>query len=338
MYVLGIETSCDETSVSLLSDDPKVQIIDTLTYSQIELYEQWGGVVPEIASRNHLKKILPLYIDLLKRNNISEKQIDLIGVTTHPGLLGPLLTGLMLAKSISMIHKIPIFPINHLFAHLEAIHLSHKVSYPYLGVVLSGGHSFFSIVKSSNDIEIFASTIDDAAGEAFDKGGKILGLNYPAGVQIDAAAKLGNSTTHKFPRGLSKDKSTMNMSFSGIKTSIRMFCENKNIEINSAEFNDICASYQEAIIDTVLIKLKIALQKFNLPIVIGGGVACNSRLRKKASSISESVYFVDPQYCTDNAGMIAHLAYLNKEFKIPFPQSLDIEASSRFIDKKSING
>ncbi len=338
MYVLGIETSCDETSVSILSNDPKPHIVDTLTYSQIELYEKWGGVVPEIASRNHLKKIIPLYKDLLFKNNISEKNIDLIGVTTHPGLLGPLLTGLMLAKSISLIHKTPIYPVNHLFAHIEAIHMTQEISYPYLGVVLSGGHSFFSIVKSANEIEVFASTIDDAAGEAFDKGGKIMGLNYPAGVQIDKASKTGSSSFHSFPRGLSKDKETMNMSFSGIKTSLRMYCEKEIVKADSDSFQNICASYQEAIIDTVLIKLKLAHQKFNLPIVFGGGVACNSRLREKSKSQFSEVYFVDPSFCTDNAAMIANLAYLNRDYKITFPESLDIEASSRFIDKKSIHG
>ncbi len=338
MYVLGIETSCDETSVSLLSNEPNVSILDTLTYSQIELYEKWGGVVPEIASRNHLKKIIPLYKDLLLKNNITEKQISLIGVTTYPGLLGPLLTGLMLAKSISMLHHTPIYPVNHLFAHLEAIHLTENITYPYLGVVLSGGHSFFSIVKSCNEIEVIASTIDDAAGEAFDKGGKLLGLNYPAGVQIDNAASLGDSTFHTFPRGLSKNKDTMNMSFSGIKTSLRVYCDKEKTDVNTDGFNDICASYQEAIIDTILIKLKMAHQKFNLPIVFGGGVACNSRLRKKSLAQFQEVFFVDPNYCTDNAAMIANLAYLNRDNKISFPESLSLEASSRFIDKKSIHG
>ncbi len=338
MIVLGIETSCDETSLSLLDSSAPEKILKTLTYSQIDIYKEWGGVVPEIASRNHLKKILPLYSQLLQETNKTEDQIDLIGVTNLPGLLGPLLTGVNLAKSISLLRKTPIYPVNHLFAHIEAIHLTENISYPYLGVILSGGHSLFCKVSSSNQIKVLASTIDDAAGEAFDKGGKLLGLDYPAGEKIDMFSKNGDPSFIKFPRGLSKDKKNKNMSFSGIKTSLRTYLEKNPTNQKSSSWHDLCASYQEAIIQTVYLKLKLILEEEELPIVVGGGVACNSRLRETFQSNFENVFFVAPKYCTDNASMIANLAFRNAANALSYPDCLSIDASSRFIDKKSFHG
>ncbi len=334
MIVLGIESSCDETSLSLLDSTKPEKIIKTLTYSQIELYENWGGVVPEIASRSHLEKIYPLYTELLKETKINEEEIDLIGVTSYPGLLGPLLTGINLAKSISLYRKTPVFPVNHLFAHIEAIHLTEEVSYPYIGCIISGGHSLIVLVKSSFDISIVASTFDDAAGEAFDKGGKLLGLDYPSGKEIDNLSKNGNRDFIKFPRGLSKEKENKNMSFSGVKSALRRYLENNQVDKNSEEFKNICASYQEAIIDTFLNKLRLVNKEYNLPIVFGGGVACNSRLREKANIQYKETFFVHPKYCTDNAAMIANYAFLNHQEAYQYPESLIIDAKSRYIDKK----
>ena len=203
-YVLGIETSCDDTSVSIVkSEKSKHEIISHLSFSQIALLEQWGGVVPEIAARNHLAKITPLLQESFKQAQIKPTELKSIGVTSYPGLLGALLTGINAAKSLSFLHEIPIVPVNHLYAHLEAIHIDQEIEYPYLGILLSGGHSIFFLVRSSTDFIILGSTIDDAAGEAFDKGGKLLGLGYPAGHIIDRLASFAQKTDSSlFPIGL----------------------------------------------------------------------------------------------------------------------------------------
>lgn len=338
MLVLGIETSCDETSLSLLDgQDSSTNIIDTLTYSQIEIYKEWGGVVPEIASRNHLKKLQPLFEEILARNNTKVEDIDLIGVTALPGLLGPLLTGINLAKSIALLYEKPIFPVNHLLAHLEAIHLTEEINYPYLGILLSGGHSLFVMVNNEQEMEVLASTIDDAAGEAFDKGGKLMGVPYPSGPYIDKQSISGNSKKYSFPIGLIKEPTNPNMSFSGLKTSMRLMLE-KNPELTKDENSiaDLCASYQESIVQSVSKKFEIiAHQHPHIPIVVGGGVACNSRLRIVMEEKFKDIKFVQPQYCTDNASMIANLAYRNRNNALPFPQCLDIDAKSRFINKKN---
>jgi len=337
MIVLGIETSCDETSLCILESTSSFPIIHkTLTFSQIELYKEWGGVVPEIASRNHLKKIKPLLIQLLKETSLSMKDIELIGVTTTPGLLGPLLTGLNLAKSISFIHQTPILPINHLHAHIEAIHIDQKVDYPYLGLILSGGHSLFVKASAPSDFEILATTIDDAAGEAFDKGGKILGLDYPAGPEIDEISKEGDESAYQFPIGLEKEKSNPNMSFSGLKTSLLNLSKKTDLKAN---LQNIIASYQQAIIKNIIHKFTIIQKKnLQLPIVVGGGVACNSKLRKEMKENFSDVFFVSPKFCTDNAAMIANLCALNYKQALPYPECLHFDAKSRAVDKASLRG
>ncbi|MEX1099968.1 MAG: tRNA (adenosine(37)-N6)-threonylcarbamoyltransferase complex transferase subunit TsaD, partial [Bacteriovoracaceae bacterium] len=201
--VLGIETSCDDTSIGILEKSSEgVNILSHKTFDQEEVLKTWGGVVPEIDARNHLQKLAPLLKITTEEAKIEAQEIDLIGVTSTPGLLGPLLTGLNAAKTLSMLIKKPIYPVNHLYAHLEAVHLTEKVSYPYLGLLISGGHSLFFLVSSSRDFRVLGSSIDDAAGEAFDKGGKLLDLGYPAGRIIDSLAKWGDPTAHEFPIGL----------------------------------------------------------------------------------------------------------------------------------------
>ncbi len=335
--VLGIETSCDETSLSLLKGEgERAELIDTLTYSQIEIYKEWGGVVPEIASRNHLKKLQPLFEEILTKNKIQSKDIDLIGVTCFPGLLGPLLTGINLAKSLALFHKKPIYPANHLLAHLEAIHLTKSVSYPYLGILLSGGHSLFVKVTSENEMEVLASTIDDAAGEAFDKGGKLMGAPYPSGPWIDKQAKEGDKKKYSFPIGLIKEPENPNMSFSGLKTSLRLMIEKDDSVLLPENIKDLCASYQETIVQGIAKKFSLIKAKFpTLPVVVGGGVACNSRLREVLKEKYKDIGIVEPRYCTDNASMIANLAYRNRSNAFPFPECLDIDAKSRFINKKN---
>ncbi len=337
--ILGIETSCDDTSLCLLKSSDQAEILAFESFSQELLLKEWGGVVPEIASRYHNEKMIPLLEIVLKKANITLEQIDLIAVTTLPGLLGPLLTGLNLAKTLSLLLEKPIYPVNHLKAHLEAIHLTEKVSYPYLGLLVSGGHSLFSIVYSPSKFEVIGSTTDDAAGEAFDKGGKLLGLGYPAGKIIDDLAKNGNENSYSFPIGLHHSNDA-NLSYSGIKTSLRVFIEkHPELKGNEQMMNDVCASYQKAIVEALVLKSEFAFQlakektQQSLPLVVGGGVACNSYLRKRLQAKYKESFFVAPKYCTDNGAMVANLAHLDQENILPFPLCLNIDAQSRWINK-----
>ncbi|MBD63960.1 MAG: tRNA (adenosine(37)-N6)-threonylcarbamoyltransferase complex transferase subunit TsaD [Halobacteriovoraceae bacterium] len=342
--ILGIETSCDDTSVALLKKtSAKLDVLSHLKFGQEESLAKWGGVVPEIAARNHLEKMTPLLEACFEQSNIKPNDLDAIAVTTVPGLLGPLLTGVNAAKSLALLIKKPIIPVNHLYAHLEAIHMSEEVSYPYLGLLISGGHSVFFWVESSREFKVLGSTIDDAAGEAFDKGGKLLGLGYPAGHLVDAKAKRGDRNKFDFPIGL-KASADSRLSYSGLKTSLRVFLE-KNPSFlqdqNSQEFFDLCASYQSAISKALLLKTKYAFKQvenlgFNsktTDLVIGGGVACNSMIREDFKNKYPQTKIVKPEFCTDNGAMIAHLGLLNIDHAHQYPECLAIDARGRFIQK-----
>lgn len=346
--ILGIETSCDDTSISIIEGNTKEspKVLFHNKFSQELLLKKWGGVVPEIAARNHMAKLTPLLEECFTQAKIDPKDIDGISVTTIPGLLGPLLTGLNAAKTISLITEKPIIAINHLFAHLEAIHLTENISYPYIGMLVSGGHTIFFQVNSSTDFKVLGGTIDDAAGEAFDKGGKLLGLGYPAGVIIDRYAKWGDENRFDFPIAMKNDPSPK-MSFSGIKTAIRVFMEKHNDELIIPENElfekdekyqflfDVCASYQKAIVDTLILKLKKAqkISSNKYPIVVGGGVACNSYLRSKMLKTFKNTHFVKPEFCTDNGAMIANMGLRNFNQATPFPACLELDARGRYIDK-----
>lgn len=353
--VLGIETSCDDTSISIIQKkNSTTEILSHHSYSQELILEKWGGVVPELAARNHLLKLTPLLKLCFDEAGLTPAEIDLIGVTTHPGLLGPLLTGLNAAKTISLKFKIPIVSVNHLFAHLEAVHITENIEYPYLGLLVSGGHSIYFWVTSVENFEVIGSTIDDAAGEAFDKGGKQLGLGYPAGKTIDNLAKFGVETTYEFPIGL-VGSGDAKLSFSGVKTALRYFSE-KNIDVmntkpsqfetreeSSQDFYNLIASYQWSIVRALTKKLKAASkiisEKYHVksfPIVVGGGVACNSRLREEIKEKFSDSYFVKPEYCTDNGAMIANYALRNYENAITYPECLSLDARGRFIDKAKV--
>lgn len=349
--ILGIETSCDDTSVCLMAGSPGPQtpdsnfpkVLSLKLFSQETLLKKWGGVVPEIAARNHLMKLAPLIEETIQEAGIKRSQIDAVGVTTHPGLLGPLLTGLNGAKTFCLYHELPLIPVNHLYAHIEAIHLVEKISYPYLGLVVSGGHSLFLLATSPVDMEILGTTIDDAAGEAFDKGGKLMGLGYPAGKTIDELAKDGDESKYLFPIGLKKSANA-DLSYSGVKTALRLFLEkNPGIEKDQDELANVCAGYQRSIVEALKLKARYALKKAReitgkeVPLVIGGGVACNSALRRTMQAAYKNVYTVPPKYCTDNAAMIAHYALrtMGKNC-IAFPECLKIDARGRFINKNDL--
>ena len=339
--ILGIETSCDDTSIAILRGIPEEPtkhptLLSHHSFSQEIILKRWGGVVPEIASRNHVLKITPLLDECFKETNLKPQDIDLIAITTHPGLLGPLLTGITAAKTLSLLHQTPIRPVNHLYAHLEAIHLTDQVTYPYLGLLVSGGHSIYFLVSSPTEFKIIGTSIDDAAGEAFDKGGKLMGLGYPAGKIIDEMAISGDHTKYTFPVSM-LDSGDANLSFSGVKTALRNFLE--KAENENCNLNDVCASYQHAIVTALLKKCKKALSITgikDIPIVIGGGVACNSYLRKtfiKEFNKTNTVHFVAPQFCTDNGAMIANYALRTFEDAVSFPECLGIDARGNFLQK-----
>ncbi|MDA8791945.1 tRNA (adenosine(37)-N6)-threonylcarbamoyltransferase complex transferase subunit TsaD [Bacteriovoracaceae bacterium] len=364
MLILGMETSCDDTSVCLAEklSDGKTKILQLQTLSMYESLQPFGGIVPEIVSRNHVRKITHLIQACLENEKKALKDIDYLAVTTMPGLLGALLTGINAAKTLSLLHQLPVIAVNHLHAHVTAVHITENVQFPYLSLLVSGGHTILFWCEGPNQFEILGSTNDDAAGEAFDKGGKLLGLSYPAGPLIDKLAKTGNENTYDFPVGL-KNQDNCNFSFSGVKTALRYKIERTNdlrqlVDDNKANYkkdksffpqsellSDICASYQKAIVTALSLKTHKALKKIiqskglnakNIPIVVGGGVACNSKLRKNfIDKFGESnTFFVQPKYCTDNAAMITHHAGLNLELAKRFPHSLSMEPSSRFLNKK----
>jgi N6-L-threonylcarbamoyladenine synthase len=339
--ILGIETSCDDTSLCLLEvigNEHKVLSLNS--FNQDFILQKWGGVVPELAARSHVKAIPPLLEITFKEAKITPEEVTEIAVTTLPGLVGSLLTGINLAKSFSLLLKLPITPVNHLYAHLEAIQLTEKVPYPYLGVLVSGGNSAFFWVKSPCEMEVIGTTLDDAAGEAFDKGGKVLGVGYPAGRIIDELAQTGDAKRFPFPISYMRDRPGK-MSFSGLKTSLRVRLQKMTPEEIKTDLNDLCASYQEAIVQTLRIKCEEVIEvvlgqkvkAFTTPIVLGGGVASNSRLREVMKNTFKDVRVVKPLYCTDNAAMVANWAALASDKRIAFPECLTIDAHGRFVEK-----
>jgi N6-L-threonylcarbamoyladenine synthase len=299
LIILGIETSCDETGVAICSN---FQILSSLTKTQ-SIHQKYGGVVPEIASREHEKYLPRITRKVLKDANIQFKDIDAIAVTNGPGLMGSLLSGISFAKGLSYGLDIPIVPINHLEAHLNSVFIEHeKLEPPFINLLVSGGHTQLWLVKNMFEYELLGETLDDACGEAFDKGAKKLNLNYPGGPEIEKLATSGNKNLIDFPRPMIHDNS-FNFSFSGLKTSL-INCVIKD-EYN---FDDIAASYQEAIVDTLIAKFDKAMNQYSVKSgIICGGVAANQRLREKLDKLDKNIIYPSMKYCTDNADMIAYL-------------------------------
>ena len=300
MIILGIETSCDETGVAICSD---FKILSSYTKTQ-SIHQKYGGVVPEIASREHEKYLPNITNKVLNDANMRFKDIEAIAVTNGPGLMGSLLSGISFAKGLAQALDIPIIPINHLEAHLNSVFIDHsELEAPFINLLVSGGHTQLWLVKSMFNYELLGETLDDACGEAFDKGAKKMNLNYPGGPEIENLAKKGNRDLINFPRPMINDNS-FNFSFSGLKTSL-INCVNED----NYNFQDIAASYQEAIVDTLINKFIKAMDKFSVDSgIICGGVAANKRLRKKLSELDKKIIYPSMKYCTDNADMIAFLA------------------------------
>jgi len=312
MYILGIESSCDDTSIAILKDE---EILVNLISSQ-HFHSRYGGIVPELASRAHLEVISELLIDTLTQAKLTINEIDAIGVTTNPGLVGSLLVGANFAKGLSIKYKIPVVPVNHIEGHIYSGNIQFPdLDFPLISLVVSGGHTAIFKVNSYKDYDLIGSTIDDAAGEAFDKIAKLIGKTYPGGPIIDRLAKNGNAKKYEFPRSL-KHQKNYNFSFSGLKTSVRYFVQKEFPNgLNEEDLPDICASVQEAIVDILVHKTILASKEYNIKtIVIGGGVSANTRLRKQFNEYTKEQYQIiipDMEYCLDNAAMIGNIA-LNK--------------------------
>ncbi|MBE9504134.1 MAG: tRNA (adenosine(37)-N6)-threonylcarbamoyltransferase complex transferase subunit TsaD, partial [Proteobacteria bacterium] len=273
----------------------------------------FGGVVPEIASRKHIESVIPVITAALSEADLTLDDIDGIAVTKGPGLVGSLLVGLSVAKSIAFARNLPLAGVNHIEGHLTSIFLESEVGFPYLGLIVSGGHTSLFLVKGFCEYELIGRTIDDAAGEVLDKVGKVLGLGYPGGAAMDRLAKVGDPEAIDFPRGFLK-KDNFDFSFSGMKTAASQFIKKQPVEMLPPMINDIAASFQESVVDVLVKKTIKAAEAHNVKsIVISGGVACNSRLRDLLKNEAElrkmKSFFPSPILCTDNGAMIAALGY-----------------------------
>ena len=311
--ILAIESSCDDTAAAVLKDR---KVLSNCVANQNLIHKAYGGIVPELASRAHQSKIIPVVSHALTEANIDKKELTAIAYTQGPGLLGSLLVGSSFAKSLSIALNIPLLPINHMQGHLLAHFIEDEnfipPDFPFLGVTLSGGHTQLILVKEYFKMELIGTSLDDAIGEAFDKCGKRMGLNYPAGHQIDKLAKDGDHTRFKFPINNLKG---YNVSYSGVKTSFTNFIQKqKDPKFITKNLNDLCASLQYTLIQIILIKIEKAAQDYDInQIVIGGGVAANSEIRKQLNNIAKSknwkVFLPSIAYSTDNAAMIGIAGY-----------------------------
>ncbi len=310
MIVLGVETSCDETSAAVLHDG---QILSSIISSQ-DVHEAFGGVVPELASREHVRLIVPMVRQALQKAELESSAIEACAVTYGPGLVGALLVGLNFIKGFSAGRNIPYIGVNHIEGHIYGTFLSNPdFAFPVLFLIVSGGHTQLVLMPSHLQYEIVGETIDDAVGEAFDKGAKMLGLGYPGGPVIDRLAADGNPEFFEFPRALRRHDN-LNFSYSGLKTSLLTFI-NKNPQTFIQEnLSDICASYQAAAVDILIEKALTAARSFGCPTIgLAGGVAANSRLRaklqQKCAANGSQLLIPELKYCTDNAAMIARAGY-----------------------------
>lgn len=312
IQILAIESSCDETAAAVVKNGREV--LSNIISSQIELHKLYGGVVPEIASRKHIEKINQVIEEALVTANVTLEDIDAVGVTYGPGLVGALLVGVAEAKAISYATGKPLVGVHHIEGHVSANYIEHKeLEPPFLCLIVSGGHTHLVLVKAYGEYEIIGRTRDDAAGEAFDKVARAIGLGYPGGPKIDKLSKEGDKNAVQFPRG-HIEGSPYDFSFSGLKSAVLNYinsCEMKNIEINRA---DLAASFQEAVIDVLVSRTMLAAKDYNMKqVAIAGGVAANSSLREAMLAAGKlnniSIYYPSPIYCTDNAAMIGAAAY-----------------------------
>lgn len=310
--LLVIESSCDETAAAIVTRD--LQVLSSVVASQDELHQRFGGVVPEIASRAHLERILPVIDEALRRANMELRQLTAIGVMTEPGLVGSLLVGVTAAKTLAMVLDRPLVAVNHIHAHLYACRMiAQREIFPAVGLVVSGGHTNLYDCRSAIDYELVGSTIDDAAGEAFDKAAALLNLPYPGGPWMQKVAENGSRSAFDFPRSFQHDQ-RLAFSFSGLKTSLRYTAlgipgsDQPVPELTPQRISDLAASFQEAVVDVLIKKSTQALQRYGRKtLCVGGGVAANARLRERLDELAAQrgfeIIIAPMSLCTDNAAM-----------------------------------
>lgn len=331
MIILGIDTSCDDTSAGVVMDGRCV--LSNVVHSQVRLHHPHGGVVPELASREHLKNIMPVVEESLSRASLEMKDVDGIAVTVGPGLVGSLLVGLYYAKALAYVHDIPLAAINHLEGHILSIFLEEEVpSFPFVALTVSGGHTSLYHVQGFGQYTQMGQTLDDAAGEAFDKAAKVFGLGYPGGIVIERLSAEGYRERIKFPRALLSNDS-LDFSFSGLKTAVALYFkkwnENESLRMG-VTLADMAASFQESVIDVLVHKAMSAREKTGArAVVMAGGVACNNglraRMREAALQKGARVYYPRSEYCTDNGAMIAVAGY----HRILHAESADLSTDVR---------
>jgi len=330
MILLAIESSCDETAVAIVRDGK--EILANLIASQVDLHAVYGGVVPELASRRHLETINPLVVEALGTAGVAAEDLEGVVVTRGPGLVGALLVGVSFAKAYAYALNLPLIGVHHIEGHILAIQLEQKIEYPFLAVAVSGGHTHLYRVDAIGQYHLLGRTVDDAAGEAFDKVAKMMGLGYPGGPVIDKLAATGDDGGIVFPRPMLK-KNNFDFSFSGVKTSVLNYLHRLEQDLDEKRVSQIACAFQTAVVDVITQKTLRAADSEGLDrIVVAGGVACNSGLRKKFTELSAmnnvDVFFPSPLLCADNAAMLAVAGhhYLQQGMS----SSLDLNAVSNW--------
>jgi N6-L-threonylcarbamoyladenine synthase len=337
--ILGIETSCDETAAAVVADGRTVK--SSIVASQTKLHEKYGGVVPEIACRAHIEKIYPVITEAMEQADVGRDNIDAIAVASQPGLTVALLVGVTAAKTLAFVWEKPLIAVDHLHAHLQSALLADEsLQTPAVALIVSGGHTSLYDYHSPLEPELLGSTIDDAAGEAFDKVATILKLPYPGGPSIEEAAKNGNPDAIKFPRSM-LGADSLDFSFSGIKTAVLYYCRGQDMKgqskvdsMSTQQIADIAASFQKTVVDVLVKKTQRAAEKIGAEtVLLGGGVAANAELRRSLQQMCDSTkpprkLLVAPkQYCTDNAVMVASLAYYKFKAKLFADLTLEPKAT-----------
>jgi len=331
MLTLGIESSCDDTAAAVLKDGDT--LLSSIVNSQDTLHARFGGVVPELASRRHIESIYPVVQDALDQAGVSLKDIDLIAVTKGPGLLGSLLVGFSYAKAVSYVSKIPIIGVDHMAGHLLAVFLEEKKpEFPFIALIVSGGTTSLFHCRSFSDFTLLGRTRDDAAGEAFDKVAKLIDLGYPGGPHVAKEAQSGNPNAVSFPRAWLEEGS-LDFSFSGLKTAVLTYLRSQIETGKKLQIADICASFQEAVVEVLVEKTILAVQKTSLTtVVMGGGVSANRRLReemkRRCDETGIRLYVPSPSFCTDNAAMVALAGYFQFQKSGPMYYNEDVYSRS----------
>jgi N6-L-threonylcarbamoyladenine synthase len=329
MLLLAIETSCDETAAAVVSDGRK--ILSSVVSSQVAIHAGYGGVVPEIASRKHLEMICPVISRSLKDAGVVMRDIEGVAVTRGPGLSGALLVGFSAAKAIAAALGIPFIGVHHIEGHIFAPFLEQPVEFPFLALVVSGGHTHLYHVHGFGRYETLGRTVDDAAGEAFDKSAKIMGMPYPGGALIDKLALSGNPVAVRLPRPLMHD-GTLKFSFSGLKTALLQHVAKHPAAISGQDLNDLCASFQQAVCDVLVSKTEAAIRQTGARhLVVAGGVACNSALRSRMTKLCDTIgiglSIPHPELCGDNAAMLAVPGDYYLSNGLGSPCTLDVTAT-----------